>query len=626
MHQTAQPLADELKKEISKLKDKVGSKRMMSDNAALDTKATATTGSAASVSPGPDIPADLSLLWPPGSTGATCHLDENSIRDLGLDDTIRGIACGVKQEHRESIKQILLQLCNDPAVIGYRQDVVNDLLCHPRLVAGLQELLSSIQQLSAYSLSSKDMLALYQVTWWLGELETYVECIQMAGNLFRQVGGELGSAGLRRVRDAVASIERDEAFRNLARELPAFLSRMRGVLSITIGVNLDPDLRPVEATLISVNDQRFSEAPLLKLLLGQTDEYETVMPLHSVPVIPSPTNPLGSQRMNPLMLPLFRDLSRVMEQVSQPIAQALEKYVHLNRRFLTRLAPELAFYLGAVALFSRIKASGLPLCKPELAPREERVCQVENGYNLNLALHLLDREGRTDLSRIVVKNNVALGDEGRIIILTGPNQGGKTTYMQGIGLMQMLAQVGLYVPGSRARISPVDNICTHYPTEEDLSKGTGRFGDEAQRLSEIFDRVTPHSLVLLNESLSGTYAGESLYLATDLVRILRRIGARAIFVTHFHELAAQVDALNAESPGDSLIVSMVSSRIDPETTAQRTAPGGTSRTYLVVKSQPMGRSYARELAARYGISLEQLVNRLRERGVLHSSDRSVTGH
>jgi DNA mismatch repair ATPase MutS len=238
----------------------------------------------------------------------------------------------------------------------------------------------------------------------------------------------------------------------------------------------------------------------------------------------------------------------------------------------------------------------------------ERVCEVQQGYNLSLALHLM---AQASLDGPLVLNDVHLGDSGRIAILTGPNQGGKTTYTQMIGLCQILAQSGLWVPAVQARLSPVDNIYTHYPLEETLSKGAGRFGEEAQRLSQIFTRATRHSLIVLNESLASTNPGESLYIAQDIVRILRRLGTRAIFATHLHELAADVATLNATTAGDSLIVSLVASRLEaPE--------GGGERSYKIAPGQPLGRSYAREIAAKYGISYDQLTGLLQERGVLEA--------
>jgi DNA mismatch repair ATPase MutS len=168
------------------------------------------------------------------------------------------------------------------------------------------------------------------------------------------------------------------------------------------------------------------------------------------------------------------------------------------------------------------------------------------------------------------------------------------------------------VPGTQALLSPLDHLFTHFPLEEKPGSDAGRFGEEAIRLGKVFEEVTRHSLVLLNESLASTSFGESLYLAQDIVRILRRVGARAIYSTHLHELADKVDELNSSVPGDTKIVSIVSSPIDAK------SPNGAEghRTYKLEMRPPLGQSYAREIAARYGISYEQLEDVLSERGVL----------
>jgi len=254
----------------------------------------------------------------------------------------------------------------------------------------------------------------------------------------------------------------------------------------------------------------------------------------------------------------------------------------------------------------RLRSHGLPVCRPAIAPMTERVCDLHGAYNLNLALHQMEH---TTGTLPMVTNDIQMGDHGRIGILTGPNQGGKTTYTQMVGLCQILAQTGLWVPAARAQLSPVDNVYTHYPVAEQVARGTGRFGEEAQRLSHIFARGTRHSLLLLNESLASTNPGESLYIAQDVVRILRRLGARAIFATHLHELAADVEALNASTAGDSRIVSLVASRREAEDSTPH-------RSYKIAPGPPLGRSYAREIAAQYGMSYDQLSSLLQQRGVL----------
>lgn len=235
-----------------------------------------------------------------------------------------------------------------------------------------------------------------------------------------------------------------------------------------------------------------------------------------------------------------------------------------------------------------------------MAPTAARVCQVTGAYNVQLAIQRLHDDNDCPLPERIVANDIEMGENGRIAILTGPNQGGKTTYMQSVGQVQVLAQLGLPIPGTAGRISPVDAIFTHYPTEEQLERGTGRFGDEARRIRAIFEKVTPATLLLLNESLASTHPGESLYLARDIVRALRQIGLRALFTTHLHDLAAAAEAINATTPGDSDVLSLVASPIEsPFETKPR-------YSYQVRAMPPAGRSYAENIATRYGISGDQL--------------------
>ena len=219
----------------------------------------------------------------------------------------------------------------------------------------------------------------------------------------------------------------------------------------------------------------------------------------------------------------------------------------------------------------------------------------------------------TDGADGIVTNPIAFDDaSGRVWILTGPNRAGKTTYTRAVGLAHVLFQAGLYVPGTSARLSPVDAIYTHFPSREQAHPGMGRLDEEAERLAGIFQRATPLSLVLLNETLAGTAASEAEALARDAVRGLRLLGARAVYVTHLHNLALAVDELNATTPGASLVGSLVADADDEEE-----SEGGPHhrRTYRIHPGVPRGRSFASDIARRYGISYPQLAALLRERGV-----------
>lgn len=556
----------------------------------------------------------ISLFWPPGSEHCTVvRLPEHTASDLDLPTIVTALCLDRYQV--DDIRNVLTALCDDLDVIRYRQDVLQDLLEHPDFATQLANLLPAIALLDRFGYSARPgHTPLHEVVWRVGQLEAYVECVQRLNALFDESGAGLRAEGLRQLHALVRLVEQDPLFQRLSGELPGLVTRVRNISSVTIGVNLDDQLRPVEATLLAVNQNKFygASASLLSFLFGSEPhdrEWEGIAPLHSVARGPNAqAAQYGVDVENPMLYPLFRDLAQVLKQVSRPVAAALQRYTRVHMDFLKTLRLELSFFLGAVQLIKHMQQSGLPMCRPELAPAEERICDLETSYNLSLAVRMIDALPAPPM----VTNDVSFGPAGRILVLTGPNQGGKTTYTQGIGQAQILAQAGLYVPGTRARISPVDRIFTHFPVEERPSAEAGRLGEEAQRLSLIFAHATRHSLVLLNESLSSTSPGESLYLARDIVRSLRVLGTRAVFTTHLHDLAAAVDELNAETPGDSKIASLVS-------LVASTGNGSDSsiqRTYQIVPGPPVGRSYAREIASRYGISYEQLTEVLRQRGVV----------
>lgn len=542
----------------------------------------------------------ISLLWPAHAPRTTYPLPPATIRDLGVETILRALSDD--KPSQQKVRDVLLNLTSDTAVIRYRQEVLADLWDNPLLADKLEELLPFITTLDAYrSAVDRPRTTLEEVSWRLGELEQFATCVAELADMFGRVGSQLQAEGWQALRQLVVQTATDPTFVHLRQALPDLLRQIRTKASITIGVNLDGRLRPEAATLLSVNEHKFTSSSFLDKLLGKGG-HPALGPLHTVPPIETAgmSKEWDGREVNPLMVPLFKDLAKVLETISKPIAKALGHYVSLESTFLAAVSGEIAYYLAAVRLMRQLAGRGLPLCRPEIAPFEERVCHIQRGYNLNLAL----QSGAGEM----VGNEVAMGEDGRIFILTGPNQGGKTTYTQMVGLCQLLAQAGLWLPAEQARLSAVDAIYTHYPIEENLALGTGRFGDEAQRLSDIFAKATRHSLLLFNEPLASTSPSEGVYLAQDVVRILRRMGVRTIFGTHLHELAASIDLLNEETAGDSLVVSLVASPM--------VAGEDDQRTYRVVRGQPLGRSYAQQIAARYGISYAQLSEMLHKRGVI----------
>ncbi len=555
----------------------------------------------------------FSLLFPPG-TGGSYRISDEVSADFGL-DSIAEQFCGEGIDRSDAL-DTLLSLVLDRDAIEFRQDVFFELASRPELADGLGRILPKIRELTVFNRTAReaDSPVLHAI-WRLGELDLFVECVTEMSTVLDRNGASVRSAGLRGLRDLLRDTTANDAFRSLVRELPKLREGLKRKRSVTIGINLDERMRPFEATLISVNETPFRERTLLGDFFSETNPFTTPTTLFRNPSAETLGFPSGSRV--PLS-PLFQDIDVLLKSIVRPIIKSIDGYLRVETEFIRRVAPELGFYLGGVRFMRRLVENGLPVCRPVIRGSDERVLRARELYNVQLALRFLAEKKRR-VGAEIVGNDIDFSDDARLFVLTGPNQGGKTTFLQAVGLAHICAQAGLFVPAASAEISPVDAIATHFPAEEKGRLETGRLGEEAARLSSMFSTITRHSLVLLNESLSSTGPGDGYYLAGDVLCALRVLGARGVFATHLHELASRIDELNTRVGGESRIASLVAQTVDGS--ASGSAPDGEPatravRTFRIVRSEPEGKSYARDVASRYGISYDQLVGTLKKRGVL----------
>ncbi len=561
----------------------------------------------------------VSLLWPQRERQpATINADRWHTTDLDLEPLLALLVD--EPRWRQSTLNLLLQPLTEPAQITWRLDVIDDLLRCPGLGEQFAAALTILQTLQGYMTRPQwDQDELQKVTWRLGELESLVDCVTLLGDALAEAGPALRSDALCALRTQLAAIAGDPLYLELQAELPDLLEQIRNLRAITIGINLDGQLRPTEATLLAIHQQPFRGDTLsfFERLGRKRPSADGIGPLHRA----EDGGDFGARLPDsdsPLLQPLFRDLNDVLNEICRPLAAALRRYTRVSGRELLLLQEEIAFYLGALRLIKHLRACGLPVCRPQLALAEERLCELRGLVNLNLALQLAPPGQPRALQNEIVGNDADFGADGRIFVLTGPNRGGKTTWTQALGLAQILLQAGLFLPAQQAHMSPVDGLFTHFAAAERPLQASGRLGEEAQRLAAIFCQATRHSLLLFNESLASTSAGESFWLARDILRALRLLGARALFATHLHELAADAAAINAETAGDSAVVSLVA-EVLPQTDG---ADAVAQRTFRIAPGPPLGHSHAREIAAHYGISFEQLrAQVLARNGVARETER-----
>ena len=219
---------------------------------------------------------------------------------------------------------------------------------------------------------------------------------------------------------------------------------------------------------------------------------------------------------------------------------------------------------------------------------------AENIYNLKLIGSLEPAD--------VIRNDLLFDSEKRVYILTGANRGGKTTVTQALGQLFLMAQGGIFIPGSRFSFSPCDLVLTHFPADEDRTLDLGRLGEECKRFRDLFSAASEKSVLLLNETFSTTSFEEGYYIAVDAVRAILNRGSRTIYNTHMHKLASDLDSSINDPSRPEKAVSLVA-----ETTDGR-------NSFRVCIAPPEGKSFARTIAEKYGVTFESLSSLIPDSG------------
>ena len=477
----------------------------------------------------------------------------------------------------------------DPVVMRYRMATFDDMMRCGSLTEMLNKLvpilndIMELRRLEADSGDTTDYLS--SIT----EIELYVSSIRVLHDGLTAVKEELKSPAFVALADLVTKLAESDYYRELNEKLNELTQRVREIKSVTIGVNLDAQLRPTSAGVLSINPEAFKSGDVLDKILRlnfKNDNYTCIANL-----VPFGKKQSENQKMA-LSLAFNSAINDVYRSSLKSWKKIVQSYVLENTEFLLNLMPEFEFLVRGTNMLKALEQKGCALSIPEIRPLEERAFAATELYNPCVALKIEDD---------IVANDLVFDDKAAIYVLSGPNRGGKSVITCALGLAQVMMQLGMYVPAKEAVLSPVDGIYTHFPTGADDTIDKGRLGEECARLSEILDCVSSNSLVLLDESLSSTGSFEASYIAAEVLSGLAHIGCRCLFSTHLHELAAEIDNINSRSLAsggvaiDTLVAGM---------------EGEGKRSFKIMCAKPDGKSYARDIAESYGLTYENILNRI----------------
>jgi DNA mismatch repair protein MutS2 len=441
--------------------------------------------------------------------------------------------------NRSYVRQVLSQPPGDLETIEFRQAVLRELEGDDALRASTEQLYARLYQLLAMFMAWPERARLDPTVFRLEILEHARDVVDFLAHDFSRA-----ESGLRRLRHCGAEIQGSKEYRLLT----DLLDYENHLAQLTFRIRLGADGR------------------IRELLLEDLSE-NTRNPFYRTPW----------RRLRD-RLDLARrgyEFSR-KEVVTRVVGRA---FLHIRSwlRPLLQVLGHLSFYLTALSFRKRAAAQGLEVC----------LAEVDRGHTLaleGLFNPLLFRQGTP------VPCDIVADSQETIIVITGPNSGGKTRLLQAVGLAQLLGPSGLYVPARRAHLPLLEGLFASITERATVDQTEGRLGTELMRIRELFEAAGPRSMLILDELCSGTNPSEAEEIVLMVLQLLERLHPVALITTHFLDFGRR---LEREKPVSHLRFLQVG--LDPE---QRS-------TYQFVPGVA-GTSLAANTAQRLGVTFEEL--------------------
>lgn len=502
--------------------------------------------------------------------------DFSFVKDLNLKalfDFRRGSKFGEAEVRLENY------FTTDVNTIRLRQEMYSELIGNTALYERLKNSFSALYELFELQKVKSEAISTEVLLFGTLELENYVEYLEDLHDIFTKF--DVKSELLRGLWETVKPLCTGEEYGELKKKISEHAYSVRSIRSVTIGVNLDPQLRPLEAGVVSVNDRSFVSGNLIDRILRldlKKDGYTCISPFYPM------NRKLSDEEFNLMKVSMSSAINKVFASAVGSWAGTVKNFVVSSLRELAPAVSEWRVVFACTDALIRLKQNGYPLCRAEFGEEDK----ITGMYHPILALLHADGEKR------VVKNDLDFDDEAGIYILTGPNQGGKSIFTQAAGILYAMLHLGLLLPAKSAAVRPVDNILTHFIDDGHISYDHGRLSAECDKIYKINRIISENSLFLFDEALSSTNPTEAVAISTEIIKAYAEIGARGIWTTHFYEL----HGLTKEDQGNKSKIRSLGAVIDKRSH---------ERQFRIVKGESPENSYAKDLAEKYKLSKDEII-------------------
>ncbi|HEX9923051.1 MAG TPA: DNA mismatch repair protein MutS [Anaerolineae bacterium] len=484
-------------------------------------------------------------------------------RDLNLDQIIDAITAGKQEYH---LKPFFYNPLRDVETIHYRHEVMRDLE-DDTLMAHLKTFAEKMTIVRRYlALIKKLDFNSHKKGWFLEAALVYCEAVT---GLARDLSlANLKSRGLLAFREYVASYAHSSGFESLLAEAEA----VKGELS---GVKYSVIVRPGKFSVRKYDEETdytvAVEKVFEKFKQGAVEDYRVKL--------------YEQSGMNHIEAKILEFVARLYPEPFAALDQFCAGHGQFIDETLRVFDREIQFYIAYLEFMAAIKRKGLPFCYPQVSATRREVYAYQ-AFDLALANALLVTK------QPVICNDFSLAEPERIIVVSGPNQGGKTTFARMFGQLHYLAGLGCPVPGREARLFLFDQIFTHFEREEDIRNLRGKLQDDLVRIHDILAQATPDSILILNEVFASTTLKDAVFLSQEIMAKVMKLDLLGVWVTFIEELSRLSEKT----------ISMVSTVV-PENPAMR--------TFKIVRKPADGLAYALSIAEKHRLTYKQIKERLK---------------
>lgn len=481
----------------------------------------------------------------------------------------------------------------DVRVLERRSQMFHDTL----KITGLYQLLENVVSLLEYiaqivklkSVISEADRGLFS----LKQMNNYFLVIDSLSDFFERKAAQFTSPDYVELFHTILNIRTSEEYKQLRKNSSQLMEQIYRIKSVTVGFNLNAAFEPYEAGLLAINDNYVESGKVIDRIL-RLDTIDTRQLLSIAPIVPCKKE-CKKDEYESLHLSVYSAMGKIFKKQVRQWEPEFNKYMSDNLSFLIDLIPDIHFILNISKIQQKLIDTKMPLCVPSFHVMEEKVFIAQGLYNPTLAIDLFEKSGLA----MPVKNSLSFDDNGQIFLLTGPNSGGKSVFLKAVGIAQIMAQIGMLVPAEKMEISPVSAIFVETPKMNGIN---GRLETECQTFQDIFEKINEWSLLLVDEAFSSTAPNEAITLILEVMKAMRHIKTRGIIASHFHSLADLLCGLNDEGNEGTSKFDFLVAGIEADE----------QRTYVIERRFPDGKSFAKSIANRYGISYEKLVGTVNE--------------